>query len=100
MASVKSTQPRRLSKSCLGEEEKRAVMGVLDRGFLGMGADVQQFRAGIVRVFWSTDCLRSEWNRRHLHLALQACGIGSGDEVRSAIAYLCGILSGYIRNRS
>ena len=37
----------RLSKSCLGELEKEAVMGVLDREFLGMGAEVQCFEEAL-----------------------------------------------------
>jgi hypothetical protein len=32
----------RLSKSCLSDAEKQAVMGVLSREYLGMGADVQE----------------------------------------------------------
>jgi len=33
----------RLSKSSIGEAEKQAVRGVLDREYLGMGVEVQQF---------------------------------------------------------
>ena len=33
----------RLSKSSLNEKEKQSVMGVLDREYLGMGVEVQQF---------------------------------------------------------
>ena len=33
----------RLSKSCIGKEEKKAVLEVLDREFLGMGEEVKKF---------------------------------------------------------
>src|ERR1700680_1053879 len=41
----------RLSKSCLSAAEKQAVMGVLDREYLGMGADVQQFENALEAFF-------------------------------------------------
>ena len=42
---MKSNPLIRLSKSSIGVLEKEAVMGVLDREFLGMGAEVQCFEA-------------------------------------------------------
>jgi len=70
----------RLSKSCLGDAEKRAVMGVLDREFLGMGAEVQQFEQALSE-FFGRPALCVVNGTASLHLALQACGIGVGDEV-------------------
>lgn len=70
----------RLSKSCLGDAEKQAVMGVLDREFLGMGADVQQFEQALT-VFFGRPAVCVVNGTAALHLALQACGIGIGDEV-------------------
>jgi dTDP-4-amino-4,6-dideoxygalactose transaminase len=70
----------RLSKSCIGDAEKQAVMGVLDREFLGMGAEVQQFEQALTEFFGRpTVCVVN--GTAALQLALQACGIGSGDEV-------------------
>ena len=70
----------RLSKSCLGELEKEAVMGVLDREFLGMGAEVQCFEEALSQFLGrSVVCVVN--GTAALHLALQACGIGVGDEV-------------------
>ena len=43
MEGVKAEKLLRLSKSFLGQKEKLAVMGVIDRDFLGMGSEVQQF---------------------------------------------------------
>ncbi|WP_413911257.1 DegT/DnrJ/EryC1/StrS family aminotransferase [Desulfobacula sp.] len=70
----------RLSKSCIGEAEKLAVMGVLDREYLGMGAEVQQFEQAITEFFGRPAvCVVN--GTAALQLALQACGIGYGDEV-------------------
>ena len=70
----------RLSKSCIDEAEKRAVMGILDREFVGMGAEVQQFEQALTDFFGRPAvCVVN--GTAALHLALQACGIGTGDEV-------------------
>jgi dTDP-4-amino-4,6-dideoxygalactose transaminase len=70
----------RLSKSCLSDAEKQAVMAVLDKGFLGMGAEVQQFEQELTQYFGRPAvCVVN--GTAALHLALQACGIGTGDEV-------------------
>jgi dTDP-4-amino-4,6-dideoxygalactose transaminase len=78
-------QPRpekitRLSKSCLSPAEKRAVMEVLDREFLGMGGEVQQFEKALTKFFGRPAvCVVN--GTAALHLAVQACDIGPGDEV-------------------
>lgn len=70
----------RLSKSCLGEAEKRAVMGVLDREFVGMGSEVQLFERALTEFFGRPAvCVVN--GTAALHLALQACDIGPGGEV-------------------
>ncbi len=70
----------RLSKSCLNSAEKQAVMGVLDREFLGMGDEVQQFEQALAGFFGRpVVCVVN--GTAALHLAIQACGIGPGDEV-------------------
>lgn len=70
----------RLSKSCLSDTEKKAVLAVLDKGFLGMGDEVQQFEQELTNFFGRpTICVVN--GTAALHLALQACGIGLGDEV-------------------
>lgn len=80
VASVKPERVIRLSKSCLGDAEKRAVMGVLDREFLGMGAEVQQFEQALTEFFGRPSvCVVN--GTAAVHLALQACGISPGDDV-------------------
>jgi dTDP-4-amino-4,6-dideoxygalactose transaminase len=77
---VNPKQIIRLSKSCIGEAEKLAVMGVLDREFLGMGAEVQEFERALGEFFGRpVVCVVN--GTAALQLALQACGIGPGDEV-------------------
>lgn len=80
MASINHEKLIRLSKSCLGEAEKHAVMGVLDREYLGMGMEVQLFEQALTEFFCRPAvCVVN--GTAALQLALQACGIGHGDEV-------------------
>ena len=70
----------RLSKSCIGDTEKKAVMDVLGREYLGMGAEVKQFEDALSGFFGRpTVCVIN--GTAALHLSLQACGVGKGDEV-------------------
>ena len=70
----------RLSKSCIGEAEKAAVAGVLDREFLGMGAEVKEFENLLTSHFGrESTCVVN--GTAAIQLALQACSIGPGDEV-------------------
>ena len=70
----------RLSKSCLGEAEKAAVAAVLDREYLGMGAEVQEFEAALGRYLGRPAvCVTN--GTAALQLALAAVGVGPGDEV-------------------
>jgi len=72
----------RLSKSCVGKEEKEALSRIIDAGYLGMGEEVKLFEQDI-KSFLQTEneviCVNS--GTAALHLALQALGIGRGDEV-------------------
>ena len=55
-------------------------MGVLDREFLGMGQEVQEFEEQLSEFFGRTTvCVVN--GTAALHLACQAAGIGPGDEV-------------------
>ena len=70
----------RLSKSCIGKEEQQAVVRVLEKEFLGMGDEVQKFEHELSGFFGRpVACVAN--GTAALHLALQASGIGVGDEV-------------------
>ena len=51
LESVKVKKVIRLSKSCLGESEKQAVLGVLESEYLGMGKEVQYFEEELTKFF-------------------------------------------------
>lgn len=70
----------RLSKSVIGDAEKKAVMEVLDREYLGMGKEVQEFEDLLTQHF-NRPAVCVNTGTAALHLALQALGIGPGDEV-------------------
>lgn len=70
----------RLSKSCIGDAEKQAVMVVLDREYLGMGSEVKKFEEALSH-FFGRPAVCVNTGTAALHLALQSCGIGHGDEV-------------------
>ena len=70
----------RLSKSCIGAAEKQAVIDVLDREYLGMGVEVQEFERQL-EAFFGRKVVCVINGTAALQLALQACGIGQGDEV-------------------
>ena len=70
----------RLSKSSLSPAEKEAVMRVLDGEYLGMGSDVNAFETSLTEFFGRpVVCVVN--GTAALHLALQAIGVGPGDEV-------------------
>jgi dTDP-4-amino-4,6-dideoxygalactose transaminase len=70
----------RLSKSCIGDFEKKAVMEVLDREFLGMGAEVKKFE-DMLSDFFGRPAVCVSSGTAALQLALQASGVGPDDEV-------------------
>ncbi|OGT22847.1 MAG: aminotransferase [Gammaproteobacteria bacterium RIFCSPHIGHO2_02_FULL_42_13] len=73
----------RLSKSVVGEREVIALSKVMAHGYLGMGAEVQLLEQKLQDYLGCSDrkvvCVNS--GTAALHLALQALGVGAGDEV-------------------
>jgi dTDP-4-amino-4,6-dideoxygalactose transaminase len=70
----------KLSKSSISDLEKQEVARVLDCEFLGMGAEVVKFEKELSDFFGRPAvCVTN--GTAALHLALQASGIGVGDEV-------------------
>lgn len=70
----------RLSKSKITEAEKKAVMDVLDKEYLGMGQEVFRFEQKLSE-FFGIPALCVANGTAALQLACQAVGIKSGDEV-------------------
>jgi dTDP-4-amino-4,6-dideoxygalactose transaminase len=70
----------RLSKSCLSKIEKDKVLSILDKEYLGMGHEVEQFEYELSNYFSRpVACVSS--GTAALHLALQALGLENDDEV-------------------
>ena len=72
----------RLSRSDVGTAERQAVTGVLSNGYLGMGGEVGLFERELSEFLGGGHqvvCVNT--GTAALHLGLQACGLGAGDEV-------------------
>ena len=70
----------RLSKSCLSSLERKSVLGVLKKEYLGMGEEVDKFEKKL-SLFFKRKALCVVNGTAALQLALQAIGIKRGDEV-------------------
>lgn len=70
----------RLSKSSIGEEEKKAVLAVLENEYLGMGENVLNFEKKLTS-FFGREAICVSTGTAALQLALECAGIGKGDEV-------------------
>lgn len=72
----------RLSKSCLGTEEKASIENVLNKEYLGMGSEVGKFESELKQyIGTSGDVICVSSGTAALHLAIQSKDIGLGDEV-------------------
>ena len=70
----------RLSRSSIDSEEVMSVAVVLQRGYLGMGKEVKIFETRLSKFIGRpVVCVSSGTSA--LQLAIQACNIGSGDEI-------------------
>ncbi len=70
-----------ISKPYIGDEEKQAVMGVLDSGMLAMGPRTAQFENEFAKMCAVKHAIAVSSGTTALHIALLANGIGPGDEV-------------------
>ena len=75
------SDPVRLARPDVGEEELAAVADVLASGQLTMGPQVEAFEAGIARAVGTADAVAVSSGTAALHLAVLALGVGEGDEV-------------------
>lgn len=65
----------------IGEEEKQAVLDVMDSGQLAQGAVVEQFEQTFAEYCGVRHAIATSSGTTALHLAVLAHGIGEGDEV-------------------
>jgi dTDP-4-amino-4,6-dideoxygalactose transaminase len=70
----------RLSKASIGDAEKKAVLRPLDLHYLGMGTEVQGFELEL-EAYLGRPAVCVSTGTAALQLALQAIGVGPGDEV-------------------
>lgn len=70
-----------ISKPYIGEEEKRAVMEVLDSGMLAQGPRTAQFEQRFAQLCGVKHAIATSSGTTALHVALLANGIGPGDQV-------------------
>ena len=70
-----------IAKPMLGEEEKRAVLEVLDSGMLAQGKKVAEFERQFAACIGVKHAIATSNGTTALHAALLAHGIGPGDEI-------------------
>lgn len=70
-----------MAKPQIGEEEKKAVMEVLDSGIIAQGPRVKAFEEGFAKMCGVNHAVATSSGTTALHVALLAHGIGAGDEV-------------------
>jgi len=70
-----------IAKPLMGEEEKKAVVAVLESGMLAQGPKVEEFEKAFAAMCGVRHAVATSSGTTALHLALLAHGIGPGDEV-------------------
>jgi len=70
-----------IAKPVMGDEEKKAVLEVLDSGIIAQGPRVKAFEEGFAAMCGTKHAIATSSGTTALHIALLANGIGKGDEV-------------------
>lgn len=70
-----------VAEPCLGADEKEALVEVVDSGWITMGGRVRAFERAFAEEHRAADAVAVSSCTAGLHLAMQALGIGPGDEV-------------------
>jgi len=70
-----------MAKPQIGEEEKKAVMEVLDSGMIAQGPRVKAFEEAFAAMCGAKHAIATTSGTTALHVSLLAAGIGPGDEV-------------------
>jgi dTDP-4-amino-4,6-dideoxygalactose transaminase len=75
------TDPIRLARPDVGEEELAAVAQVIESGQLTMGPRVEEFESALAAAVGTAHAAVVSSGTAALHVALLALGIGPGDDV-------------------
>lgn len=70
-----------IAKPVMGDEEKKAVLEVLDSGIIAQGPKVKEFEQNFAEMCGVKHAIATTSGTTALHMALLAHGIGPGDEV-------------------
>src|SRR5687768_12139460 len=70
-----------VARPLIGDEEKQAVMAVLDSGQLAQGPKTEEFEHAFARYVGAKHAIGVNSGTAALIVALQANGVGQGDEV-------------------
>ena len=70
-----------IAQPLMGEEEKRAVIAVLESGMLAQGPKVEEFEKAFAALWGVRHAVATSSGTTALHVALLAHGVGPGDEV-------------------
>ena len=70
-----------IAKPIIGDEEKKAVLDVLDSGMLAQGKKVQEFEDSFAKLIGVKHAIATSNGTTALHATLLAHNIGPGDEV-------------------
>ena len=70
-----------IAKPVMGEEEKKAVLEVLDSGIIAQGPKVKEFEHNFAQMCGVKHAIATTSGTTALHMALLAHDIGPGDEV-------------------
>ena len=68
-------------RPCIGEEEKRAVLAVMDSGWLTTGKVTHEFEAEFAAYVGAEHALAVNSNTSGMILAMEACGVRAGTAV-------------------
>jgi perosamine synthetase len=71
----------KVARGCLADEELAEVKAAFDYGYFGLAAKVVEFEEQLAKYFGAEHVVAVNTGTSGLHLALDALGVGTGDEV-------------------
>ena len=68
-----------VAEPCLGQQEKAALLEVIDSGWITMGEKVRQFELAFAKLHGAVDAVALSSCTAGLHLILHCLELGPGD---------------------